>query len=377
MIQTQEAGSNPLPLTTEPAAGASGIERVMAGFLAGGGGGQAGVIGAAVLLLLPYQKGVLSALFIFVSLGEGLSNLVPFTTAVVVSDGARISMLLRNGPAAARLMALFKLSGALKKGALPETLAASDLADAVALSDDSPDTIVAHALAWSAAYYRRDDDEAARLRFNNEAKLASEIPHPNIVSVVDYGEDPELGVFMVMEIVNGDTLVGPERTTLALTTIASFVAGLKAQPGVAAPAVVAVLAHHGMGPIASEWGDGDARLRAMYTNLPSPSATPLQVTATLNGGYRFNERPQNQYYVFTATGTQATVTSSSSLDVDLYAVHRGTFLAAAQSASGCELISFATVPGEVYVVVLTGWGGISSGDPGVGNYPVAVSFTSP
>lgn len=53
------------------------------------------------------------------------------------------------------------------------------------------------------------DDESARLRFNNEAKLASETPHPNIVSVVDYGEDPELGVFMVMELVNGDTLVAP------------------------------------------------------------------------------------------------------------------------------------------------------------------------
>jgi serine/threonine protein kinase len=52
-------------------------------------------------------------------------------------------------------------------------------------------------------------DESARQRFNNEAKLASETPHPNIVSVVDYGEDPDLGVYMVMEIVNGDTLVGP------------------------------------------------------------------------------------------------------------------------------------------------------------------------
>lgn len=53
------------------------------------------------------------------------------------------------------------------------------------------------------------EDETARLRFNNEAKLASEIPHPNIVSVVDYGEDPELGVFMVMEVVKGDTLLAP------------------------------------------------------------------------------------------------------------------------------------------------------------------------
>jgi eukaryotic-like serine/threonine-protein kinase len=51
-------------------------------------------------------------------------------------------------------------------------------------------------------------DEAARLRFNAEAKLASEVSHPNIVSVVDYGEDPELGVYMVMEVVHGDTLIG-------------------------------------------------------------------------------------------------------------------------------------------------------------------------
>ena len=52
------------------------------------------------------------------------------------------------------------------------------------------------------------NDNAARVRFNQEAKLASEISHPNIVSVVDYGEDPELGVYMVMEIVQGDTLLG-------------------------------------------------------------------------------------------------------------------------------------------------------------------------
>src|SRR5262245_9038378 len=36
-------------------------------------------------------------------------------------------------------------------------------------------------------------DSAARARFNEEAKLASEISHPNIVSVVDFGEDAEYG----------------------------------------------------------------------------------------------------------------------------------------------------------------------------------------
>src|SRR6476469_9967954 len=49
-------------------------------------------------------------------------------------------------------------------------------------------------------------DHAARTRFNQEAKLASEISHPNIVSVVDYGEDPQYGAYMVMELVEGEGL---------------------------------------------------------------------------------------------------------------------------------------------------------------------------
>ncbi len=51
------------------------------------------------------------------------------------------------------------------------------------------------------------EDGAARARFNQEAKLASEISHPNIVSVVDFGEDPQYGAYMVMELVEGDPLL--------------------------------------------------------------------------------------------------------------------------------------------------------------------------
>src|SRR5690349_7500086 len=50
-------------------------------------------------------------------------------------------------------------------------------------------------------------DHAARARFNQEAKLASEITHPNIVSVVDYGEDAQYGAYMVMELVEGEPLI--------------------------------------------------------------------------------------------------------------------------------------------------------------------------
>ena len=50
-------------------------------------------------------------------------------------------------------------------------------------------------------------DSAARARFNEEAKLASEITHPNIVSVVDFGEDAQFGAYMVMELVEGEPLI--------------------------------------------------------------------------------------------------------------------------------------------------------------------------
>jgi serine/threonine-protein kinase len=50
-------------------------------------------------------------------------------------------------------------------------------------------------------------DEVARARFNQEAKLASEISHPNLVSVVDFGEDEHVGAYMVMELVEGTPLL--------------------------------------------------------------------------------------------------------------------------------------------------------------------------
>lgn len=46
----------------------------------------------------------------------------------------------------------------------------------------------------------------ARQRFLEEAKLASQISHPNVVSVVDFGQAPEHGMFLVMELLSGDTL---------------------------------------------------------------------------------------------------------------------------------------------------------------------------
>ena len=62
-------------------------------------------------------------------------------------------------------------------------------------------------------------DAAARQRFNQEAKLASEIAHPNIVSVVDFGEDPQFGAYMVMELVEGDLLTTESATRMAVPRV--------------------------------------------------------------------------------------------------------------------------------------------------------------
>jgi serine/threonine-protein kinase len=42
-----------------------------------------------------------------------------------------------------------------------------------------------------------------RERFHREAKLASSLAHDNICSVIDFGEDPNFGLFMVMELLAG------------------------------------------------------------------------------------------------------------------------------------------------------------------------------
>lgn len=49
-------------------------------------------------------------------------------------------------------------------------------------------------------------DDKVRELFYREARMASSLSHPNIASVVDFGEDPKLGAFMVMELLQGEAL---------------------------------------------------------------------------------------------------------------------------------------------------------------------------
>ena len=66
------------------------------------------------------------------------------------------------------------------------------------------------------------DAHDARARFTQEARLASEMRHPNIVEVVDFGDDPALGAFMVMELVEGAPLIDPAAAPPSLARVCEY-----------------------------------------------------------------------------------------------------------------------------------------------------------
>ena len=167
-----------------------------------------------------------------------------------------------------------------------------------------------------------------------------------------------------------DAFTATHKTNDALTTLGSFVTGLKARPGVSAPAVDALLAHSGIGPITTSFGDGDAWLRAFYVTVPS---LPLNATVTLDGREAFNFVSQNKVWVLTGNGARITVTANSASDVGVAATLRGVEVGASDTLTtgGTESFSFNSTSGTTYVVSLTGYGA------SMGLYSATVAITSP
>src|SRR5215472_6678239 len=58
------------------------------------------------------------------------------------------------------------------------------------------------------------DAPGSGLELIEEAKLAVRIRHPNVVPMLDVGDDP-LGMFLVMDYIEGDTLSGLQRRAAA------------------------------------------------------------------------------------------------------------------------------------------------------------------
>lgn len=166
-----------------------------------------------------------------------------------------------------------------------------------------------------------------------------------------------------------DVLTGPQRNTQAVTTLASFVTALKSQPTVSPTAVNTLLARYNIGPIVSDFGDGDPGLKGMFSEATS---LPFTGSIALGGGNPANSWQQNQYYVFTGNGARATISANSAQDVAIVAYQAGREKGFADSTlSGSETFNFVTQAGLKYVVVLTGFGQQQ------GDYNVTVTITSP
>jgi hypothetical protein len=125
-------------------------------------GPAANLLTGCAVLLLPFAKGFFSGLFIVASIGAGVAELLlPLRGATFVFDGRRIWMLLRDGARGERWLALMRLVADARAGVLPESMSAALLAKAIAVRDDSADTVTGHAFAYSAAFHQHKDGEAA------------------------------------------------------------------------------------------------------------------------------------------------------------------------------------------------------------------------
>jgi len=148
-------GVNLLPSKTEKL----GLRALMLTFA----GPAANLLSAYVVFLLPYSKGFASYFFIFFSALMGVLNFVPSRGKVSHSDGGRILMLLQNRERGERWLAILKLVGEMAEGVPFESLSADFLAKAVAIQDNSPDTVTGHYLAYGTAWWQYKDAEAAGL----------------------------------------------------------------------------------------------------------------------------------------------------------------------------------------------------------------------
>jgi hypothetical protein len=165
-----------------------------------------------------------------------------------------------------------------------------------------------------------------------------------------------------------DVLVGPQRTTPALTTIGSFLHGLKGLTGVNDSAVDALAAHYNIGVITSPFGDGDSSLRSMYTQV---SSYPYSTTVSLSGGALYNKSGQNRYYVFTGTGRNMSVNATSNQDVGILAYQQGQVAGESdRGTTGSESFSFASRADAPYVLVVTGF------KQSAGSYSASLNISS-
>ncbi|PYP83881.1 MAG: hypothetical protein DMG65_23520 [Candidatus Angelobacter sp. Gp1-AA117] len=125
--------------------------------------GPAANLATAILLPRFTGESAISAWLILLSYVIGISNLVPFRGKNFDSDGRRLLMLARGGAQPSRQLAILKLVTDFNNEVEPKDLRPEWIAMATAIRDDSAQTMMAHLLAYSAAWYRSTVEETGHL----------------------------------------------------------------------------------------------------------------------------------------------------------------------------------------------------------------------
>ena len=95
-----------------------------------------------------------------VSLAIGFITLLPGKTGGFLTDGARLRLLLKGGPAADRELAVWQITTASMAGARPSEWPEDAVNKAIALQDDSLFEYVSRTLAYTHAVYTRNYTQA-------------------------------------------------------------------------------------------------------------------------------------------------------------------------------------------------------------------------
>lgn len=68
------------------------------------------------------------------------------------------------------------------------------------------DPLLKRKLAIKVVRIQGDEGDRTLERFEREAQISAQLNHPNIITVFDVGQDPEVGIFLAMEYIQGSSL---------------------------------------------------------------------------------------------------------------------------------------------------------------------------
>jgi hypothetical protein len=143
-------------------AGRKGNLRLRAGVFVLGGPAANLLSGGLALALLPVGS-LASTLILALNALMFVGSTVPYRSLIGLSDGRRLWILWRHGELSKRWLALMRLETDSREGVLTQARLDQYLTAALAVRDASPDTVIAHSYAFSAAFNRRRNVEAGEL----------------------------------------------------------------------------------------------------------------------------------------------------------------------------------------------------------------------